>query len=78
MKGNQNAAVTFSTQAVYHPAMLVLKRSAGNQWLHERREYINETERSGSLLRIKRKGKEMFYLTTHSTHFIYGYMEGTC
>ena len=20
--------------------------------------------------------KEMFYLTTHSTHFIYGYMEG--
>ena len=21
-----------------------------------------------------RKGKEMFYLTTHSTHFIYGYM----
>ena len=20
------------------------------------------------------KGKEMFYLTTHSTHFIYGYM----
>ena len=23
---------------------------------------------------IHRKGKEMFYLTTHSTHFIYGYM----
>ena len=22
----------------------------------------------------KKKGKEMFYLTTHSTHFIYGYM----
>ena len=22
----------------------------------------------------KRKGKEMFYLTTYSTHFIYGYM----
>ena len=22
----------------------------------------------------ERKGKEMFYLTTHSTHFIYGYM----
>ena len=21
-----------------------------------------------------RKGKEMLYLTTHSTHFIYGYM----
>ena len=21
-----------------------------------------------------RKGKEIFYLTTHSTHFIYGYM----
>ena len=21
----------------------------------------------------ERKGKEMFYLTTHSTHFIYGY-----
>ena len=24
--------------------------------------------------RETRKGKEMFYLTTHSTHFIYGYM----
>ena len=23
---------------------------------------------------LKRKGKEMFYLTTHSTHFVYGYM----
>ena len=23
---------------------------------------------------LPRKGKEMFYLTTHSTHFIYGYM----
>ena len=23
---------------------------------------------------IEGKGKEMFYLTTHSTHFIYGYM----
>ena len=23
----------------------------------------------------ERKGKDMFYLTTHSTHFIYGYME---
>ena len=22
----------------------------------------------------ERKGKEMFYLTTHSTHFIYGYI----
>ena len=22
----------------------------------------------------ERKGKEMFYLTTHSTHFIYGYV----
>ena len=22
----------------------------------------------------ERKGNEMFYLTTHSTHFIYGYM----
>ena len=26
------------------------------------------------LLIIIWKGKEMFYLTTHSTHFIYGYM----
>ena len=25
-------------------------------------------------IKVKRKGKEMFYLTTHSTHFIYGYM----
>ena len=25
-------------------------------------------------LRLYEKGKEMFYLTTHSTHFIYGYM----
>ena len=25
-------------------------------------------------LEQKRKGKEMFYLTMHSTHFIYGYM----
>ena len=23
---------------------------------------------------IRRERKEMFYLTTHSTHFIYGYM----
>ena len=28
------------------------------------------------MLRIQlRKRKEMFYLTTHSTHYIYGYME---
>ena len=27
-----------------------------------------------SVLQKERKGKEMFYLTTHSTHFIYGYM----
>ena len=26
------------------------------------------------LQNIKKKKKEMFYLTTHSTHFIYGYM----
>ena len=26
------------------------------------------------LFATDRKGKEMFYLTTHSTHFIYGYM----
>ena len=23
---------------------------------------------------IRHKGRKMFYLTTHSTHFIYGYM----
>ena len=27
-----------------------------------------------SAMKVIRKGKEMFYLTTHSTHFIYGYM----
>ena len=26
------------------------------------------------LSRVCRKGKEMFYLLTHSTHFVYGYM----
>ena len=31
------------------------------------------TEVSG-LSSSERKGKQMFYLTTHSTHFIYGYM----
>ena len=25
-------------------------------------------------IKTNRKGKEMFYLTAHSTHFIYGYM----
>ena len=25
-------------------------------------------------IEIERKGKDMLYLTTHSTHFIYGYM----
>ena len=28
----------------------------------------------GSSVIGKKKKKEMFYLTTHSTHFIYGYM----
>ena len=28
----------------------------------------------GKHIFFNRKGKEMFYLTTHSTHFIYGYM----
>ena len=42
---------------------------------------MNTTSRTGSIsgsneeILIHRKGrKEMFYLTTHSTHFIYGYM----
>ena len=30
----------------------------------------------GATFEIKEGRKEMFYLTTHSTHFIYGYMEG--
>ena len=29
-----------------------------------------------SCLLIQDQDQEMFYLTTHSTHFIYGYMEG--
>ena len=36
-------------------------------------------DKTGSIMRERRKflfkgWKEMFYLTTHSTHFIYGYM----
>ena len=34
------------------------------------RERVRETDRK----RDRRGSKEMFYLTTHSTHFIYGYM----
>ena len=35
------------------------------------REREREREREGG---GREGGKEMFYLTTHSTHFIYGYM----
>ena len=33
--------------------------------------YLGHTGRSGF---IQEREREMFYLTTHSTHFIYGYM----
>ena len=46
---------------------------------HERTLYLWATSRSmiGSsqiLFPIREREREMFYLTTHSTHFIYGYM----
>ena len=31
-------------------------------------------ERWGGLCYVRKERKEMFYLTTHTTHFIYGYM----
>ena len=31
-------------------------------------------KKNNSILKRKERRKEMFYLTTHSTHFIYGYM----
>ena len=34
--------------------------------------HLNEIHRKGQ--KTERSGTEMFYLTTHSTHFIYGYM----
>ena len=33
-----------------------------------------ETEKEGETKREREREREMFYLTTHSTHFIYGYM----
>ena len=37
------------------------------------RSYRGATSRSSNV-DIRKKKKEMFYLTMHSTHFIYGYM----
>ena len=34
----------------------------------------SDSERGNPLLLLQEGKKEMFYLTTHSTHFIYGYM----
>ena len=36
--------------------------------------YDHARKREGLLVRGRNRKKEMFYLTTHSTHFIYGYM----
>ena len=38
------------------------------------REIERERERDREREIDRERGKEMFYLTTHSTHFIYGYM----
>ena len=39
------------------------------------RNYIKERELYNVILQLsKEREREMFYLTTHSTHFIYGYM----
>ena len=35
---------------------------------------LQRVSRGGRLQRAVRREREMFYLTTHSTHFIYGYM----
>ena len=39
------------------------------QWGHQERTFLPRRNSS-----IQEGMKEMFYLTTHSTHFIYGYM----
>ena len=36
--------------------------------------YIYNEEKSIGSLKEREREREMFYLTTHSTHFIYGYM----
>ena len=41
--------------------------------LKELKEKVCTCKKNGKYS-FERKGKEMFYLTTHSTHFIYGYM----
>ena len=38
-------------------------------------QLARDAVKNGKVGARTRKGKEMFYLTTHSTHFIYGYME---
>ena len=35
---------------------------------------VTETQSSFGMSTVTNTRKEMFYLTTHSTHFIYGYM----
>ena len=39
-----------------------------------RTRQIKATETNKKVTYLKEGRKEMFYLTTHSTHFIYGYM----
>ena len=49
---------------------------AGHSLLHQVRD-VHTFEQDNALMRTARdteREREMFYLTTHSTHFIYGYM----
>ena len=59
-----------------HLHAFVLCSSRGIRVLVNKVNIVNVFVYSNSLFRILRKEgrKEMFYLTTHSTHFIYGYM----
>ena len=52
-----------------------VKKDTHVRW-NVRKGTVANQERKGTVANQERKEgrKEMFYLTTHSTHFIYGYM----
>ena len=53
------------------------KKKKKNRNTGKERKQEHKPEYNTSIINLTRKGqgrKEMFYLTTHSTHFIYGYM----
>ena len=61
---------TCPVRVVHVPVLIVWKQMASNKTSLSRK-LLNDSYWS---LCLNGQGREMFYLTTHSTHFIYGYM----